>query len=45
MESTYEEPFEKGDTLSVTMQRIYFLGIEVHTCIDDNLNPKYLNDL
>ena len=44
MESTYEEPFEKGDTLSVTIQRIYFLSIEVHTCIDD-LNPKYLNDL
>ena len=41
---TYEELLKKGEFLSVTMQCIYFLGIEVYECIND-LKPKYLNDL
>ena len=36
---TYEELLEKGDFLSMTMQRIYFLGSEVYKCIN-NLTPK-----
>ena len=44
MVSTYEELLEKGDFLSMTMQCICFLGIEVYECNND-LNLKYLNDL
>ena len=44
MMSTYEERLEKAGFHSVTMQRIYFPGIEVYKCIND-LNPKYLNDV
>ena len=42
--NTYEELFEKGDFLTVTMQRSYFLEIELDKYFN-NSNPKYLNDL
>ena len=35
---------KKGDFISMTMQRIYFLCIDVYKYLN-NLNPKYLNDL
>ena len=40
----YEELLEKGDFLSVTMQRIYLLGTEVYAGIND-LYLTYRNDL
>ena len=42
--SSYEELLTKGDFLSLSMYRIYFLAIEVFKCFK-GLNPEYLNEL
>ena len=42
--SSYSDLLIKAGMLSLSMQRLRFLAIEVYKCIKD-INPKYLNDL
>ena len=42
--SSYEELLKRGQFLSLSMFRIYFLAIEVYKCMR-GLNPPYLNEL
>ena len=44
MSSAYKCLLEKGEFLSLSMFRVYFLAIEVYKCCM-GLNPPYLNDL